>query len=88
MISLTQTNAEVKLIERPTEPTIFVVLYRLRKCYPEQPNNCWLGKKKTLRKTPRPRSPGTDMSQSLPPQGKLTKRSGHPVDEEGDLEAG
>ena len=73
VISLTQTNAEVKLIERPTEPTIFVALNRLRKCYPEQPNDCWLGKKKTLRKTPRPRSPGTDTSQPPPPQGNLRR---------------
>ena len=33
VVSLTQTNAEVRLIEYPSEPTIFVSIERLHKCY-------------------------------------------------------
>ena len=40
MISITPTNAEVQLIEYPSEPSIFVAIDRLWKCYPEQTNNC------------------------------------------------
>ena len=45
VVSLTATNAEVKLIENPKESSIFVALDRLRKCYPEQSNATWTGRK-------------------------------------------
>ena len=47
IIAVTPTNAEVKLIERVGEPSIFVAIDRLRKCYPELPDTCWTGRKPT-----------------------------------------
>ena len=46
VVSLTATNAEVKLIERPADPPIFVAIDRLRKCYPEQSDVTWTGRKR------------------------------------------
>ena len=46
VVSLTATNAEVQLIENPKESSIFVALDRLRKCYPEQSNATWTGRKR------------------------------------------
>lgn len=33
VVSSTPTNAEVVLVERPEEPSIFVTLERVRQCY-------------------------------------------------------
>ena len=38
VINVTQTNAEDQLIEYPREPTVFVAIDCLHKCYPEQTN--------------------------------------------------
>lgn len=47
IVQVTPTNAEVQLIEKPSDPTIFVALSRVRKCYPEIPSNAsWTGRKK------------------------------------------
>ena len=43
ILSLTPTNAEVKLIEKSGDPSLFVALGRLRKCYPEMTNASWTG---------------------------------------------
>ena len=50
VINVTQTNAEVQLIEQPSAPSIFVAIGRLRKCYPEQTDDCWMGHKKRVHK--------------------------------------
>ena len=50
VVSLTQMSAEVRLIDYLSEPTIFVSIERLRRCYPEQTNDSCLGKKRTPRK--------------------------------------
>lgn len=46
VVSVTPTNAEVQLIEFPDEPTIFVAIDRMRRCYTEQDDRCWLGPRK------------------------------------------
>ena len=51
VVSLTATNAEVKLIENPQESSIFVALDRLRKCYPEQSNATWTGRKRKSKRS-------------------------------------
>ena len=43
IVAVTPTNAEVKLIERASEPSIFVAIDRLCKCYPELSDTCWTG---------------------------------------------
>ena len=45
VISLTPTNAEVKLIDKPNSDSIFVALNRVRFCYPELPSKSWSGQK-------------------------------------------
>ena len=50
VVSLTATNAEVKLIKNTKESSIFVALDRLRKCYPEQSNATWTGRKRKCTK--------------------------------------
>ena len=50
VINVTQTNAEVQLIEHPSAASIFVALGRLCKCYPEQADDCWVGHKKRVYK--------------------------------------
>ena len=35
ILSVIPTNAKVQLIEKPEEPSLFVALSRLRRCYPE-----------------------------------------------------
>ena len=57
VLNLTTTNAEVRLIDKPDEPSIFVSLDRVRPCYSELPNRSWSGRvskrkrKKSLSKT-------------------------------------
>ena len=45
VLSLTPTNAEVKLIDKPDSDSIFVALDRVRLCYPELPSKSWSGQK-------------------------------------------
>ena len=46
ILSLTPTNAEVQLIEKPGDPSLFAALGRLRRCYPEMTDASWTGLKK------------------------------------------
>ena len=41
IVVVTPTNAEVKLIERVGEPSIFGAIDRLHRCYPELPDTSW-----------------------------------------------
>ena len=45
IVAVTPTNAEVKLIERASEPSIFVAIHRLWKCYPELSDASCTGRK-------------------------------------------
>ena len=45
VLSLTSTNAEVKLIDKPDSESIFVALNRVSLCYPELPSKSWSGQK-------------------------------------------
>ena len=47
--TLTPTNAEVELIEKPSDPPLFVSISRLRRCYPEMSDTSWTGRKKGRR---------------------------------------
>ena len=66
IISVTPTNAEVQLIEKPSDPTLFVALNRLRKCYPEiPPNASWTGRnRKSKRKCRSGKTPEKSKSQT------------------------
>ena len=43
MVSVTLTNAEVVLVDKPDEDSIFVLLMRVRPCYDELPDISWTG---------------------------------------------
>ena len=43
LLSLTPTNAEVRLVDRPSEKLKFVPLDRVRSCYPEMTDTVWTG---------------------------------------------
>ena len=74
VISLTPTNAEVRLIEKPNDPTLFVTISRLRKCYPEIPVDAsWTGR---IKKTKRKRRSGQVQKQSDSQTKPLSRRDG------------
>ena len=50
ILSLTPTNAEIHLVDKPSDPAIFVSLNRLRPCYSELSDISWSGKSKQHRK--------------------------------------
>ena len=57
VISLTETNVEVRLINSPEDPPIFVSLDRVRPCYSEMSDEVWAGHGKrvpVVRKKPTP----------------------------------
>ena len=74
IVSVTPTNAEVKLIDRVEEPSIFVAVSRLRRCYPEQPDASWTGR----RKSKRPRRTCTRRL-GVPPCSPAVQRTPGPV---------
>ena len=45
VLAVTPTNAEVRLVGQPTGESIFVSLDRVRRCYLEQGNETWTGKR-------------------------------------------
>ena len=44
VLCVTPSNVEVRLVDKPTDPSIFVSLDRVRTCYPELRNVSWSGK--------------------------------------------
>ena len=75
ILSLTPTNAEVQLIEKPGDPSLFVALSRLRRCYPEMTDASWTGRKK--------RSKSKKKKRTALPQGSRAKAV--PVRSEGPI---
>jgi hypothetical protein len=70
VLKVTPTNAEVILVDRPKDPSIFVSLSRVRQCYEEMEDRSWTGpRKKRKRKCRRAKttSPSTS-SEGLPPE--------------------
>lgn len=43
ILGITPTNAEVRLVDRPDDPAMFVSLSRVRPCYTELPDVLWSG---------------------------------------------
>ena len=69
VVSLTPTNAEVVLVDLPREPSIFVALHRVRRCYEEMEDVSWTGprRKRRRRKTRSQASvPSPQTSKPLP----------------------
>ena len=77
VLNLTPTNAEVRLIDKPDDPSIFVSLDRVRPCYSELPNRSWSGhtsKRKRKRKSSAKTQTVKEPSPELPPYtGPITR---------------
>ena len=55
VLKVTPNNAEVSLVSKPSDPSIFVALSRVHLCYPEQTDETWTGpKKRRQRKKKKP----------------------------------
>ena len=72
--TITPTNAEVVLIEKPSDPPLFVSISRLRRCYPEMSDTSWTGRKRG-RKSKCHSSPRVKRRE----QGSTTPRKESPV---------
>ena len=46
ILSVTPTNAKVQLIKHPTDPSLFVAISQLQRCYPEMADTSWTGPKR------------------------------------------
>ena len=68
ILTLTPTNAEVKLIDDPTADPIFVAHVRIWLCYPEQGTATWTG---CIYKQPRRRRERLEMEPNSSPQDVL-----------------
>jgi hypothetical protein len=65
ILSLMPTNAEVQLIEKPGDPSLFVALGRLRRCYPEMTDTSWTGRKKRNKTRKRVALPQIERAKTL-----------------------
>ena len=74
ILGITPTNAEVQLIENPGEPSLFVAISRLRRCYPELPDTSWTGARKRKRARSRPADPPTQPVQRTGPVTRAVAR--------------
>ena len=77
ILNMTPTNAEVRLVDMPDDPSIFVSLNRVRPCYAELPNRSWSGhrtKRKRRSKSSATTTADPPASPELPPYtGPVTR---------------
>ena len=66
VLNVTPTNAEVTLIDRPRNPSIFVSLTRVRRCYDDMDDHSWTGSDKKSQKKAQQEVP-PDQEVPLPP---------------------
>ena len=65
VLKTTPTNVEVVLVDKPQEPSIFVSLNRVRRCYDEMESETWTGtSKKSRKKRQKKLSPSSSTSTS------------------------
>ena len=74
VLQVTPTNAEVVLIDKPRDPSIFVSLSRVRKCYEEMADETWTGPREK-RKRKSQKRPATPSSSDPPPLTLLLRAS-------------
>ena len=75
VLSITETNAEVRLVDSPTDDPIFVNLNRVRLCHPEQGESTWSGEKKKRRKRNKKSTPAIVVEEQAvtPAPGPMTR---------------
>ena len=66
VLNVTPTNVEVRLIDKPKDPSIFISLDRVTPCYPELGDSSWTGHRKRENKSKK-RVQNTAQSQSTSP---------------------
>ena len=72
ILSVTPTNAEVRLIDKPDESSIFISLSRIRPCYAELSDTSWSGHtRKRKRNKPTKTAPKAPSSESY--TGPITR---------------
>lgn len=77
VVTLTPSNAEVILIDKPKEPSTFVVLNRIRCCYDEMEDTSWTGPRKNQTRKPKDQSTAlSNLKDSSPRQGPVTRSMG------------
>ena len=81
VVSLTPTNAEVRLVDQPNDDSIFVSLNRVRRCYDELPNVSWSGKQSSKRRRSKAKQTDSKPTGTSPPQaeysGPMTRSRTH-----------
>ena len=73
VLSLTPNNAEVVLVDRPREPSIFVSLDRVRPCYEELGDESWTGGRKRKTRKKRPKESGQSSREQPQLKGAMTR---------------
>ena len=73
VLSLTPTNAEVRLVDDPKQTPIFVSLDRVRRCYPELGDDTWTGPRKKRKKNKKTRSAVEPVPESNRTSGPVTR---------------
>ena len=73
MEAVTNTNAEVRLVDKPTSDTIFVHLNRIRLCNPQQGDSVWIGSNGKRKNKKKKRATVDADSESTPYSGPMTR---------------
>ena len=74
VLCVTDTNAEVRLVDSPAEDPIFVNLNRIRLCHPEQGDSTWTGaRRKNRRKKKRSAPIASTQPTAVRVQGPTTR---------------
>ena len=76
VLTVTPTNAEVRLISDPTASSIFVALSRVRQCYPEQGDATWIGGHGKKRKARKSKVKQTDTTDTPADDASTSPRTG------------
>ena len=74
VLKMTPSNAEVVLVDKPRDPSIFVALNRVRLCYPEQSDETWTGpRKRRKRRGKKKVTFAPDVQPACPRTGPVTR---------------
>ena len=73
VLNITETNAEVRLVDSPTDDPIFVNLNRIRLCYPDQGESTWTGEKKKRKRKKKKSVPTEPEHAATTTEGPMTR---------------
>ena len=84
VLNVTPTNVEVRLVDRPDEPSIFVALSRVRPCYDEIPDISWSGHTPKRKRRSNPKVLKQPVQTVTPYAGPMTRSRTKAMLEESD----